>query len=168
VLTASKGIAGGFPFAFTATTKSVSSFMKPGEHTSTFGGNPLACAAARAALEFILEENILQSTLEKGREFRKGLEQLKLEYPTIVREARGLGLMLACELKIPVREVIMKGFDHNLVLLYAGLNILRFLPPLVITDEQIQIVLKELGVIFNEIESKGLSSAGAAEGVIAG
>ncbi len=101
ILTASKGIAGGVPFAFTATTNRVSQAMKPGEHTSTFGGNPLACAAAKAALEFILEENILQQTREKGEHFKKGLERLKLEHPRIMREVRGLGLMLACELKYP-------------------------------------------------------------------
>ena len=166
ILTASKGIAGGVPFAFTAVTEEISGVMKPGEHTSTFGGNPLACAAAKAALEFIIEENILDKTKEKGQEFRSGLEALKLGHPSIVREARGVGLMLACELKIPVKDVIMSGFEHDLILLYAGLNVLRFLPPLVITSAQIQEVLEKLDLIFGEIEKKGPSSG--AEGIASG
>ena len=139
--------------------------MKPGEHTSTFGGNPLACAAAKAALEFILEENVLQRTREKGEQFKKGLERLKLEHPRMVREARGLGLMLACELKIPVRDAIMKGFDQNLILLYAGLNVLRFLPPLVITGEQIDEVVQKLDIIIGEIETSAPQSNEMTEGI---
>jgi acetylornithine/LysW-gamma-L-lysine aminotransferase len=155
ILTASKGIAGGFPFGFTATTEAVSSVMKPGEHTSTFGGNPLGCAAAFAALEFLISENIVQKALADGEYFRAGLEKLREKHPSIIREVRGKGLMLAAELKIPVKDVIMLGFEHNLVLLYAGLNILRFLPPLVITREQIDKVVVGLDSIFFTIETGG-------------
>ena len=166
ILTASKGIAGGVPFAFTAVTDSVSSVMKPGEHTSTFGGNPLACAAAYAALQFILEENVLQKTKEDGAYFQKQLNQLKLGHPRIIREVRGRGLMLAAELKIPVKDVIMKGFDKGLILLYAGLNILRFLPPLVISRDQIDFVSTGLDLILSEVE-KGVPTQ-VSESIAAG
>jgi acetylornithine/LysW-gamma-L-lysine aminotransferase len=166
VMTASKGIAGGVPFAFTATTDSISQIMKPGEHTSTFGGNPLACAAAKAALEYIIEENILSKTREKGDYFKQKLGELKLGHPRIVREVRGLGLMLACELKMPVKDIIMKGFERNLILLYAGLNILRFLPPLVITNEQIDMVVQRINLILGEIETRPVSAM--TEGIAAG
>ncbi|MHB8567487.1 MAG: aspartate aminotransferase family protein [Nitrososphaerales archaeon] len=166
ILTASKGVAGGIPFGFTATTESVSSVMKPGEHTSTFGGNPLACAAAKAALEFIIEENILQKTIETGRFFVDRLNELKESHPRTVREIRGRGLMLAAELKIPVKDVIMNGFEKQLILLYAGLNILRFLPPLVITKEQITRVAEGLDYILKEIEIHGPSKT--VEGMAAG
>jgi LysW-gamma-L-lysine/LysW-L-ornithine aminotransferase len=152
ILTASKGIAGGFPFSVTATTEAISSVMKPGEHTSTFGGNPLACAAAYAALDFLISENILKKASDDGEFFRAKLETLRLKHPSIVREVRGKGLMVGVELKIPVKDVIMKGFDHNLVLLYSGLNILRFLPPLVITRPQLERVIAGLDLIFSEIE----------------
>lgn len=153
ILTAAKGIGGGVPIAFTATTDTVSAVMKPGEHSTTFGGNPLACAAALASLKFLLNENILQRTIENGEYFKSKLEELRDKHHTVVREVRGKGLMLAAELKIPVKDVIMKGFDHNLILLYAGLNILRFLSPLVITKSQIDTVAKELDSIFVEIQS---------------
>lgn len=159
IMSASKGIAGGFPFGITATTESVSSVMKAGEHTSTFGGNPLGCAAAYAALDFILAENILQKATDDGEYFRAKLESIHQKHPSIVREVRGKGLMIGVELKIPVKDVIMKGFDYNLILLYSGLNILRFLPPLVITRPQIDRVIQGLDRIFHGIERSGAPSA---------
>ncbi|MDG6995302.1 MAG: aspartate aminotransferase family protein [Nitrososphaerota archaeon] len=161
IMTASKGIAGGVPFAFTATTDQISSVMKAGEHTSTFGGNPLACAAALAALEFLIRERILEKAVVDGAYFAQKLESLRSKHPSLIREVRGKGLMLAAELKLPVKEVIMKGFEHNLILLYAGLNILRFLPPLVITRSQIDTVERELDLILSEIKD----AASTAEGV---
>lgn len=155
ILTASKGIAGGYPFAITATTEAVSSVMKPGEHTSTFGGNPLGCAAAYAALDFLISEKILEKATTDGEYLMAELESLRLGHPSIVREVRGKGLMIAAELKIPVKDVIMRGFDHDLILLYSGLNILRFLPPLVITKSQIDQVIKGLDEIFRGIEKGG-------------
>ena len=153
ILTASKGVAGGVPFAFTAVKEAISSVLKPGEHTSTFGGNPLACAAALAALRFLTQSGVLARTLENGAYFKQRLESLRSKYPSIVREVRGKGLMLAMELKIPVKEVIMRGFDQQLILLYAGLNIVRFLPPLVITKEQLDTVIQKLDVILSSLES---------------
>ncbi len=152
IMTAAKGIAGGVPFAFTATTESISEVMKPGDHSSTFGGNPISCAAALASLQFLMSENLLAKASENGQYFRSKLEGLRDNHLSIVREVRGKGLMLAAELKVPVKDVIMKGFEHNLILLYAGLNILRFLSPLVITREQIDRVIKELDLIFSEVE----------------
>ena len=157
ILTASKGIAGGIPFAFTAVTEPISDVMKAGEHTSTFGGNPVACAAAKAALEFLISEGLLNNARERGEYFTTRLNKLKAEHPRTIREIRGMGLMLAAELKIPVKDVIMKGFDQNLVLLYAGLNVLRFLPPLVITTEQIDAVVERLDNIIGQIEASASS-----------
>lgn len=152
IMSASKGIAGGYPFAITATTESISSIMKPGEHSSTFGGNPLGCAAAFAALNFLISEKILEKAISDGEYFRAKLQALQQNHPSIVREVRGKGLMIGVELKIPVKDVIMKGFDHNLILLYSGLNILRFLPPLVITRVQLDRVVQGLDEIFRGIE----------------
>ena len=156
IMSASKGIAGGYPFGFTATREAVSAVMKPGEHTSTFGGNPLGCAAAYAALQYLISENILQKALTDGEYFRAGLEKLREKHPSIVREVRGKGMMIAAELKIPVKDVIMLGFEQNLILLYSGLNILRFLSPLVITRAQIDRVIAGLDRIFSRIE-KGVA-----------
>ena len=159
ILTAAKGIAGGVPFGFAATTESISSVLKPGDHSSTFGGNPLACSAALASLEFLLDEGILKKTIQDGEYFRIKLEELKSKHPSIIREVRGRGLMLAAELKIPVKDVIMKGLDHRLILLYSGLNILRFLPPLVITRSQIDKTVGELDQILRAVANLGAKTA---------
>ena len=154
VLTASKGIAGGFPFAFSAVNDKISDSMKPGDHTSTFGGNPLGCAAAKAALDFLIGEGLLEKAQVTGAYFKERLEDLRRKHPSIIREVRGMGLMLAAELKFPVKDVILRGFESNLILLYAGLNILRFLPPLVITKNQIDTTIERLDQIISEIENK--------------
>ena len=155
ILTASKGIAGGVPFGFTAVRSDIASSLRPGEQTSTFGGNPLSCAAALAALNFLRDECLLEKARENGAYFYEKLESvLHRRHPSLVREVRGKGLMLAVELKIPVKDVISLGFAHNLILLYAGLNILRFLPPLVITRDQIDQVVQSLDSILTSLESK--------------
>jgi LysW-gamma-L-lysine/LysW-L-ornithine aminotransferase len=160
ILTASKGVAGGVPFGFTAVTSNISSSLKPGEQTSTFGGNALSCAAALAALSFVQNKQLLHRAQEIGAYFRERLESaIQARHPRLVREVRGKGLMLAVELKIPVKDVINLGFNYKLVLLYAGLNVLRFLPPLVITRDQIDEVVVSLDSILGHIESHMNSSA---------
>lgn len=155
ILTASKGIAGGVPFGFTAVSREISSSLRPGEQTSTFGGNALSCAAALAALRFLYSENLLEKAKVTGEYFKEKLEsEVLAKHPSLVREVRGKGLMLAIELKIPVKDVINLGFQYNLILLYAGINILRFLPPLVITKDQVDVVVKALDEIFHSIESR--------------
>jgi acetylornithine/LysW-gamma-L-lysine aminotransferase len=154
ILTASKGIAGGVPFGFTAVTKDIATALKPGEQTSTFGGNALSCAAALAALQFLQSESLLEKARTTGDYFKQKLEtEVLARHPSLVREVRGIGLMLAVELKIPVKDVILLGFKHDLILLYAGLNILRFLPPLVISKEQVDKVIERLDAILQSLES---------------
>jgi acetylornithine/succinyldiaminopimelate/putrescine aminotransferase len=108
---------------------------------------------------------LMGKALDSGEYLTGKLESLRTKHPSIVREVRGKGLMIAVELKIPVKDVIMKGFEYNLILLYSGLNILRFLPPLVITKEQMDRVVQSLDQIFLGIERKGGSSLKAVEEV---
>jgi LysW-gamma-L-lysine/LysW-L-ornithine aminotransferase len=155
ILTASKGIAGGVPFGLTAVRPEIASSLKPGEQSSTFGGNPLSCAAALAALNYLQSERLLNKARENGFYFLEKLETIvHSKHTSLVREVRGKGLMLAVELRIPVRDVINMGFRHNLILLYSGLNILRFLPPLVITRDQIDVVIQALDSILASFESQ--------------
>jgi acetylornithine/LysW-gamma-L-lysine aminotransferase len=154
ILTASKGIAGGVPFGFVAAREDISSIMRPGDHTSTFGGNALCCSAALAALRFLQKENLIERARANGDFFLEKLEtRIHASYPSLIREVRGKGLMLAAEMKIPVKESIMLGFKHGLILLYSGVNILRFLPPLVITKEQIDKAVEGLYEILGSVES---------------
>jgi LysW-gamma-L-lysine/LysW-L-ornithine aminotransferase len=154
VLVASKGIGGGYPLAFAAVTEEISSALKPGSHTSTFGGNPLACSAGLAALKFLVGENVVENAQVNGGYFMDGLSQVARRHPSLVREVRGKGLMIGIELKIPVKDVIMNGFEEGLILLYSGLNIIRLLPPLVITKDQIDAVCSKLDMIFGSLDSR--------------
>jgi acetylornithine/LysW-gamma-L-lysine aminotransferase len=134
VVCVAKGIAGGFPMGLTITNNEIIESMKIGEHSSTFAGNPLACAAASAAIDSLVLDGLIENSAETGRYFKDLLIQLK-EKHKIVREVRGLGLMLALELRFDVRNILMDGISNGILMLYSGRNIIRLLPPLVIDRE---------------------------------
>lgn len=132
-----KGLAGGIPMGAVLAREDVGSSLKLGEHTSTFGGNPIACAAASAVIDLIVSEKLPERARKIGEVFERELEKLKQNHPLSVREVRGLGLMRAAELRFDVRDVIIKSLENGVITLYSGRNILRFLPPLVIEEQQI-------------------------------
>jgi acetylornithine/LysW-gamma-L-lysine aminotransferase len=134
VVCVAKGIAGGFPMGLTITKNEIIESMKIGEHSSTFAGNPLACAAASAAIDSLVLDGLIENSAETGRYFMDLLIQLK-EKHKIVREVRGLGLMLALELRFDVRNILMDGISNGILMLYSGRNIIRLLPPLLIDRE---------------------------------
>ncbi|MGH9977513.1 MAG: aspartate aminotransferase family protein [Nitrososphaeraceae archaeon] len=134
VVCVAKGIAGGFPMGLTITKNEIIESMKIGEHSSTFAGNPLACAAASAAIDSLVLDGLIENSAETGRYFKDLLVQLK-EKHKIVREVRGLGLMLALELRFDVRNILMDGISNGILMLYSGRNIIRLLPPLLIDRE---------------------------------
>ena len=146
VMCLAKGVAGGVPMGVTLARREVMDSLKVGEHTSTFGGNPLACAAASATIDVLISEKLPERAAELGNFFIEELRGLQDEFK-VVRDVRGLGLMVGLESRFDVRNILMKALDYGLILLYAGRNVLRFLPPLVISREQIQrgiTVLREL------------------------
>ena len=146
VMCLAKGIAGGVPMGVTLARREVMDSLKVGEHTSTFGGNPLACAAASATIDVLISEKLPERAAELGNFFIEELRGLQDEFK-VVRDVRGLGLMVGLESRFDVHNILMKALDYGLILLYAGRNVLRFLPPLVISREQIQrgiTVLREL------------------------
>ena len=134
VVCVAKGIAGGFPMGITMTKTEIIESMKVGEHSSTFAGNPLACAAAGASIDALVLDGLIENSAETGRYFKELLFQLK-EKHKIVREVRGLGLMLALELRFDVRNILMDGISNGILMLYSGRNIIRLLPPLSIDRE---------------------------------
>ena len=146
VMCLAKGIAGGVPMGVTLARREVMDSLKVGEHTSTFGGNPLACAAASATIDVLISEKLPERAAELGNFFIEELRGLQDEFK-VVRDVRGLGLMVGLESRFDVYNILMKALNYGLILLYAGRNVLRFLPPLVISREQIQrgiTVLREL------------------------
>ncbi|QUC64998.1 aspartate aminotransferase family protein [Nitrosopumilus sp. K4] len=151
ILCLAKGIAGGVPMGATLVREDILSAMSKGEHSSTFGGNPLSCAAGIAALTAITEDGLIENSEKMGKVFREGLEQLK-EKHTIIREIRGKGLMIGVELKFEVRNILMNLIKEGVLMLYSGRNILRILPPLVITEEDIAKVLQTLDTVLTKEE----------------
>lgn len=153
ILCLAKGIAGGVPMGATLVRPDILSAMSKGEHSSTFGGNPISCAAGIAALKSITEDGLIENSEKMGKIFREGLEKLK-EKHTMIREIRGKGLMIGVEMKFEVRDILMGLIREGVLMLYSGRNILRILPPLVITEEDVTKVLHALDTILTEEEQK--------------
>ena len=150
IMCVAKGIAGGVPMGVTLVRPDILSVMKKGEHSSTFGGNPLSCAAGTATIQALTQDGLIENAKNIGLKFRLGLDVLKDKHK-IIREIRGKGLMIGVELKFEVRDILMEGIKNGLLLLYSGRNILRFLPPLVISEEDVTKTLKILdGLLTNE------------------
>ncbi|MEM3736675.1 MAG: aspartate aminotransferase family protein [Candidatus Bathyarchaeia archaeon] len=145
----------GIPIGITVGTESVTSSLKVGEHTSTFGGNPLQCAAASATIDVIREERLWEKAETLGNHFMELLRGLVGKY-RIAREVRGLGLMIGFELRFDVMGIIRRMMEEGVIILDAGVNIIRFLPPCVITREQLSTVAEKLELCLAEEENKRL------------
>ena len=153
ILCLAKGIAGGVPMGATLVRPDILASMGKGEHSSTFGGNPISCAAGTAALKALTEDGLIENSEKMGKMFREGLEKLK-ENHTMIREIRGKGLMIGIEMKFEVRDILMGLIKKGVLMLYSGRNILRILPPLVISEEDVTKVLHALDSILTEEEQK--------------
>ena len=153
ILCIAKGIAGGVPMGVTMVRPDILDCISKGEHSSTFGGNPLSCAAGTATLQALTQDGLIDNAEKMGKKFRDGLESLK-EKHNVIREIRGKGLMIGIELKFEVRDILMEGIEKNLLLLYSGRNILRLLPPLVITEQDVTKSLEILDELLTNEEKR--------------
>ena len=153
ILCIAKGIAGGVPMGATLVKPEILAVMGKGEHSSTFGGNPLSCAAGTATLQALTQDGLIENAEKMGRRLREGLEHLK-EKHKIIREIRGKGLMIGVELKFQVKDIILDGIKNGVLILYSGRNILRFLPPLVISEDDITKVLETLDILLTKEEKR--------------
>ena len=153
IMCVAKGIAGGIPMGVTLVRPDILSVMKKGEHSSTFGGNPLSCAAGTATIQALTQDGLIENAKDMGQKFQQGLEDLKSKHK-IIREIRGKGLMIGVELKFEVKDILMEGNKNGLLLLYSGRNILRFLPPLVISEEDVTKTLKILDMLLTNEEAR--------------
>ena len=146
VVTLAKGIAGGLPLGAMMAKEEVMATLEPGTHASTFGGNPVSCAAARVVLETLLQEDFLKEVALKGRALEHGLRNLAQEFPEKVAETRGIGLIQALELKGSGAPLLNFLFQEKRIL--ATLihdKILRFTPPLIIAYREIDALIQALG-----------------------
>ncbi len=144
IITLAKGLGSGFPIGVMIASGKLSDVFTQGDHATTFGGNPLACAAGLATLRVLEEENLVENCRDMGIYFSEKLEELKSENDS-VEEVRGRGLLLGMELtKARARNITKRCLEKGLVINCIGDNVLRFLPPLIITKDEID---KGLGIL---------------------
>ncbi|MDQ5985691.1 MAG: Acetylornithine aminotransferase [Syntrophus sp. SKADARSKE-3] len=149
IMTLAKAIGNGFPMGAMVATDRVASIFEPGSHASTFGGNPLAMSAAYAVLEIMLEEGFLENVERVGRYFKDHLTELQAKHGMIV-DVRGKGLILGVEMDREVAGIIRECLDRGLLVASAGPNVLRFVPPLTVTENEIDQALQILDGILEE------------------
>ena len=149
VMTLAKSLGGGMPIGAFAVARQYCNILQPGSHGSTFGGNPLACAAGVAVFQAIHEENLLENAVEMGTYFRQKLEELKSQAP-VIREIRGLGLMLGVELNKPGAEIVDKCRAQNLLINCTHQTVLRLMPAINVTKEQIDKAVAIIGKALME------------------
>jgi acetylornithine/LysW-gamma-L-lysine aminotransferase len=153
IMCLAKGIAGGIPMGLVLAKQEIMDSMKLGEHSSTFGGSPIACAAGIATMEALVDDKLVENAAQMGLRFREGLSRLK-EKHKIVREVRGIGMMIGVELRFDVKDILFDGIRRGLLLLYSGRNILRLLPPLVMNEVTISRVVDIMDIILTEEEKR--------------
>jgi acetylornithine/N-succinyldiaminopimelate aminotransferase len=151
MLTIAKPLGGGLPLGALITTEKVASVFKPGDHGTTFGGNPVACSAAFAFLEFLQQDDLLAVCQKKGQYFRARLEMLKTKYPHSIREIRVIGLMVGLEVVKDGQEIVKKMVDKGFLINCTAENVLRFLPPLIVQEKEIDYLVDALDKIFKDM-----------------
>ena len=142
-----KGIGGGFPIGACLMTKKVASGMKPGSHGTTFGGNPLAMSVGNAVLDVIFKKGFLKNVQKISKYFHKELEKLKQEYPNVIEEVRGMGLLIGIKVSQDQTKFIKKLLDYKLLTVRAAENVVRLLPPLTVKKKNIDeavVILKKV------------------------
>jgi acetylornithine/LysW-gamma-L-lysine aminotransferase len=158
VMCLAKPFAGGLPIGITVAKENIMSAFKLGEHSTTFSGSPLVCAAGCAAINALVEEKLADKAAEMGNYFKSQLEELRLKHK-IVKDVRGLGLMLGMELRFDVLNVILKSLERGILVLDAGRTVVRLLPPLVIEKAQVDEAIKVLDAVLGEEENERASNS---------
>ncbi|AFY57519.1 acetylornithine/succinylornithine aminotransferase [Rivularia sp. PCC 7116] len=156
VFTSAKGLGGGIPIGAMMTKKSCD-VLRSGEHASTFGGNPFACAAAIAVCHTIEKENILENVEKRGEQLRQGLRNLATKYPEYITEVRGWGLINGMELQADIGfnaiDIVKTAMNEGLMLAPAGTQVVRFVPPLIVTEVEVDTALQIVGKVMEQIRS---------------
>lgn len=147
IVTLAKAVGNGFPIGVMMATEKAASAFQPGNHASTFGGNPLAMAASLATLDTIMNGGVLDNVKKVGSYFMKRLHELKKTRP-VMKDIRGRGLIIGVELTIEGSDLVKKCMDKGLLINCTGGNVLRFVPPLIITEGDVDIAIDVLGEVL--------------------
>jgi acetylornithine/LysW-gamma-L-lysine aminotransferase len=158
VMCLAKPFAGGLPIGITVAKQNIMSALRIGEHSTTFSGSPLVCAAGCAAIDALVKERLVERAANTGKYLKVQLKGLQAKHK-IIKEVRGLGLMLGIELRYDVLSVILKAAKRGLLVLDAGRTVVRLLPPLVIEKQQVDRAISVLDEVLGEEENERASSA---------
>lgn len=158
VFTSAKALGGGVPIGAMMAKGDAANVFGPGDHASTYGGNPLACRAGLAVAEYLTENNVLQNVQDRSDELRAGLEAVAKKFPSILGDVRGWGLLMGVVAKnedYPAGNIVKEAMNNGLLLVPAGTNVVRFVPPLIVTSEDVQEALakfeKAVETMANEL-----------------
>ena len=154
ILTMAKALGSGLPIGGMLTTARIAESFVPGTHASTFGGNPVASAAAVATLQIMLSDGFLEGVRKKGEYFRAKLAGLAERFPTLISSVRGMGLLVGAVLTEQGvaygTEIVNKMFDRGFLMNFAGNVVLRFVPPLIVTEEEIDLLVTALAEVLSD------------------
>jgi len=154
ILTLAKGLGGGVAIGAMLATEKVAASFGPGTHGSTFGGNPLACTAALTVLDVIESDSLLVNVQQRGKQLRQGLREMAHRFP-VIRQVRGQGLLVGVELSVEVSPLITAARDRGLLILMAGPNVLRFLPPLNVSAADVDEALATVSAVLESTLEAG-------------
>jgi acetylornithine aminotransferase len=156
ILTTAKALGNGYPIGATIVNDTVAEAIKTGDHGTTFGGNPLGARIAHSIFTRLADPKLQHAVLEKSKLFRKHFDKLQSKYPTIISEVRGKGLILGVQMTQDPTPVITAARERGLLIITCGTNTLRFVPPLIVSEAEIEsgmrILDEALSVVFKEGE----------------
>jgi len=156
IVTTAKALGNGFPIGATMVSEEVAKCVVTGDHGTTFGGNPLACRLAHYIISRLSEPELQKGVLEKEQIFRRGFERLQKQFPEVIQEVRGKGLILGVQLSKDPTPIVTAARERGLLIITCGTNTLRFVPPLIISNEEIEeglgILEQAMEVVFNSGE----------------
>ncbi|MCR5261358.1 MAG: aspartate aminotransferase family protein [Candidatus Gastranaerophilales bacterium] len=144
-----KGLANGLPIGACAAKGIASTILVAGDHASTFGGNPVSCASAKVVLNKLIKGNLLENVKTTGEYLISELKKLAQKYP-VIKDVRGLGLMVGAELSVPAKDIIKKCMDKGLMIIGAGTHVMRFVPPMIITKDHVDEAIKIIDEVLGE------------------
>ncbi|MCE7026365.1 aspartate aminotransferase family protein [Jiella avicenniae] len=144
ILASAKGLGGGFPVGVCLATQEAAKGMTPGSHGTTYGGNPLAMAVANAVLDVVLEDGFLEEVRRKALLFKQSLASLADRYPEVIEAIRGEGLLIGLKMRVPNTEMVAALREEALLAAPAGDNVVRLLPPLNLTEEEIRTAMERI------------------------
>ncbi len=159
VMSSAKGIGGGFPLGAVLAKEQFAKALVPGTHGTTYGGNPLACAAGNAVLDIILAPGFLDSVVRKGDWLGRELDKIAKDFPTLFEVARGMGLLRGIKCRVPVGQVQAACLAEGLMAITAGENTLRIAPPLVITESDLDFAVAALRKASAKVAAEATKAA---------